>query len=302
MLNVLLIQIRQYELADFYSSIPGKKKAGAKQSYVSLKDDEKIICLRDSTVFGGAKEGICLTNHGIYWKSLGDERKFIRYSDIERIQMREGSLYINGLKVESCPCVNKLKKTLEEIVYLTDPKKELIDTKKEKEVQTYFWTELIKQLEAKGNEPIWSGKKDGRAIEQDVEDYYTKDKNRHRGFGFCIEIYKTKSERKVGFYVEIGNKYYYGFAWMDKPNSDDTLSQLVKLVAPEYKSNPAWIGLKRFPDDVTGHDLDFWGTKLSTSMKRLIDKSQREELIKEIAQEIDEQIRKFKEIAQKENL
>ena len=106
---------------DFYSNIPGNKKAGAKQSYVSLGNNEEIICLHDSTVFGGAKEGVCLTNYGIYWKFFGDEGKFITYLDIKDIQMEESSLFIHGFQVESCPCVNQLKNTLEEIVDLCKP-------------------------------------------------------------------------------------------------------------------------------------------------------------------------------------
>jgi len=69
----------------FYQDIPPKKKAAAKSSYVkNLDEDEKIICLHDSTVFGGAKEGICFTTKGMYWKELGEDGKFIGYSDIKK--------------------------------------------------------------------------------------------------------------------------------------------------------------------------------------------------------------------------
>jgi hypothetical protein len=67
----------------FYDNIPEKKKAGAKSSYVFLDDDEEVVCLFDSTVFGGAKEGICLTTKAIYWKALGDEPCFVGYTDLK---------------------------------------------------------------------------------------------------------------------------------------------------------------------------------------------------------------------------
>lgn len=99
----------------FHSDIPAKKKKGAKDSYVNLDEDEYIICLYDSTLFGGAKEGICLTTKAIYWKEIAEDGKFIGYADIEKTTLKENQLYINGEKVESCACVKELKKTLDEI-------------------------------------------------------------------------------------------------------------------------------------------------------------------------------------------
>jgi len=100
----------------FYDDIPQKKRSGAQQSYVTLKDNETIICLFDSTVFGGAKEGICLTNYGIYWKEIVEEGNSVLYSEIYTIEIKNKNLFINNLKVETCNCKEKLKKTLEEIV------------------------------------------------------------------------------------------------------------------------------------------------------------------------------------------
>ena len=102
----------------FYDDIPQKKRAGALQSYVTLNDNEEIICLFDSTVFGGAKEGICLTNYGIYWKEIVEEKNSVLFSDIFSIEMKNKHLVINNLKVETCNCKEKLKKTLEEIAAL----------------------------------------------------------------------------------------------------------------------------------------------------------------------------------------
>jgi len=103
----------------FGEEIPLDKKAGAKDSYVNLSENERIVCLYDSTVFGGAAEGICLTNKAIYWKELGEDGESVLYSDIASIKVKrsEGAteLYINGKKVESCPAYEALKSTLEKL-------------------------------------------------------------------------------------------------------------------------------------------------------------------------------------------
>ena len=100
----------------FYSDIPAIKKAAAIQSYAHLEDGDDIICLHDSTVFGGAKEGICLTNYGIYWKIFSWDGNYLFYTEIEKIHINENQLFLNDIQVETCPCINQLKKALEEIV------------------------------------------------------------------------------------------------------------------------------------------------------------------------------------------
>jgi len=171
------------------------------------------------------------------------------------------------------------------------------------EMQTYFWKELTKQLKI-----IDSTYEDLNYSEEkrkeDVIEYYARARKRLRYFGLGFEVYTAKSGRKVGFHVEIENEYYYGFAWEEEPFSDEKLSQIVKQVSPKYNANAYWAGW-RWPDYSTEekrHDLDFWKLTQHTGMKRLIDKSTRDELIKEIAQEMHEQITKFKEIAKRENL
>jgi hypothetical protein len=138
------------------------------------------------------------------------------------------------------------------------------------------------------------------------KEYYARARNRHRYYGLTFEIYKSESQgRSVRFCVEIENDYYYGFDWGSEPQSDDRLSQIVKQVSSKYKSNQWWGGW-RWPDytdqDGRYHDLDFWKMKDNNAMRRLIDENQREKLIEDIAQEMNEQIRKFVEIAKKNNL
>jgi len=176
---------------------------------------------------------------------------------------------------------------------------EVVDINKV-EIQTYFWTELIEQLKKKNYAPIWAGK---TSIEQDVAKYYTISRPRYRYIGFEFDFYPSKSGKNVKFSVNLDNEYCYGFLWSDNKN-DEKLTQIVKQVSSKYNSNQLWGGW-RWPDyseEKTRHDLNFWKFIQHSGMKRLLDQSKREELIKEIANEMDEQIRKFIEIAQKNNL
>lgn len=171
------------------------------------------------------------------------------------------------------------------------------------EAQTYFWVELIRQLKSMGYSLMGDEWSEGK-IASDVKEYYAKARNRSRYFGFGIKVYTSKEGRDIGFYVEIENDYYYGFAWVDKPNSTEALAEITKQVSAAYKSNDGWGGW-RWPDnanDATRHDLNFWKFTPQTSMERLLDLSKREAFVKEIAQEMDEQIKKFKELINQKQL
>jgi hypothetical protein len=100
----------------FYDNIPPTKKNNAKSSYVKLDADEKIVCLYDSTVFGGAKEGICFTTKAIYWKAFMEDGEFVDYSDIKSCTIDDDDmLSINDMVVESSPMGQEIKQALDEI-------------------------------------------------------------------------------------------------------------------------------------------------------------------------------------------
>jgi hypothetical protein len=61
------------------------KLANAISSYVSLLKGEEILCIHDSTLWGGAKEGVCFTNYGIRYKILGRPPIYIKYKNIKSI-------------------------------------------------------------------------------------------------------------------------------------------------------------------------------------------------------------------------
>jgi tetratricopeptide (TPR) repeat protein len=100
----------------FSPNISEKKKAGAMGSYVHLTAGEEILCLYDSTVFGGAKEVICLTNQAIYWKAIAESGQSVRYEEIASVTVKGKNLYINDKQVDSCPAFNSIKTVLDQIV------------------------------------------------------------------------------------------------------------------------------------------------------------------------------------------
>jgi hypothetical protein len=102
----------------FYSNIPAEKKAIAKSSYLNTAEGEQLVCLYDSTLFGGAKKGICLSTKGIYWKCFRKDRYFCHYDAIEETKIdKDGYLKINEWGISTNTTLAKsLKKTLDEIV------------------------------------------------------------------------------------------------------------------------------------------------------------------------------------------
>ena len=172
------------------------------------------------------------------------------------------------------------------------------------EMQTYFWKNLVKEL--KNINPDYSPDDWSEEImENGVKEYYARARNRYRYYGIGFDIYNSHSGRNVKFWVELENDYYYGFFWGDKnPQSDEDLIQIVKQVSNKYKTNQWWGGW-RYPDysnEETRHDLNFWKFIQHTGMKRLMDPNKRDKLMREIAEEMDEQIKKFVEVAKQNNL
>jgi len=101
----------------FYQDIPPKKETAAKGSYVkNLDEDEKIICLHDSTVFGGAKKGLCFTTKGMYWKELGEDSGFLAYSDIKECTIENDEVSVNDMVVGYYVGGDKFKNAITEII------------------------------------------------------------------------------------------------------------------------------------------------------------------------------------------
>lgn len=89
-----VLQSATSDKSNFYClpDIPDEKLGAAKRSYAFLKEGEKILCLFDSTLFGGADDGVVFTDQGVYWKSgsLEDEWQ-LDYGQIESVyRLKDG--------------------------------------------------------------------------------------------------------------------------------------------------------------------------------------------------------------------
>ena len=84
--------------------IPDEKLGAAKRSYAFLEEGEKILCLFDSTLFGGADDGAVFTDRRVHWKAgMFDDAEKAAYKDIESIyQLKDCILLVltNGEELQ----------------------------------------------------------------------------------------------------------------------------------------------------------------------------------------------------------
>ncbi|QSX39303.1 hypothetical protein [Shewanella cyperi] len=74
-----------YEKMYIKPNIPAKKLNAAINSYASTVNPDRVLVLLDDTVFGGSKEGLLLTEDGIYSKELFQEPKSFSFDQIKSI-------------------------------------------------------------------------------------------------------------------------------------------------------------------------------------------------------------------------
>ena len=157
------------------------------------------------------------------------------------------------------------------------------------ELQNYFFDELQKQLIQKGYD---IKQKDFR---QDVNEYYARARNRHRYYGITFPL--NVNGKTFRFKIEIDNSYFYGFHKVEFKKKHPELVKTIQQVSSSFKEDNWWFG-RKYPDR---YDLDFWNLR-SPEFKRLEHPRQREQLLADIAEEIDMYIKKFIQKAQKNNL
>jgi hypothetical protein len=152
------------------------------------------------------------------------------------------------------------------------------------ELQNYFLDELQKLLIQKGYE---IEQKDFR---KDVDEYYSRAKNRHYGYGIVFPI--KVNNKTFDFKIEMENRYFYGFPKSKSNEDNQELVQIIQKVS-DLKKNNKWFGWK-YPD----RDLNFWELN-SAEFERLKNPQKREKLLADIVEEIDTCIKKFIKEAQK---
>ena len=78
--NFNTLPLNNYYL--YGKDIPQKKFNNAINSFLFAPQNETILIFHDSTVFGSAKEGFCLTDKALYSKSMFEKAEKIDISDI----------------------------------------------------------------------------------------------------------------------------------------------------------------------------------------------------------------------------
>ncbi|MDC2824454.1 hypothetical protein PHA51_00185 [Rodentibacter pneumotropicus] len=163
------------------------------------------------------------------------------------------------------------------------------------EMQNYFWNEMQDQLLSQG---FKFNKKD---FSQDITQYYARSRNRHRWYGIEIPIYKAKNGENITFKLELENWLYYGLIrpreTTENSEFDNRIIELAKLTSSSFNPSIWWFGWKN-PDK---YHLNFW-TLDSGDFTHFKHPQRRARMVKEYSEEIANYIRKFQDIAERQEL
>lgn len=90
-------------------NIPRKKLEGAISSYASGVSPDEVIILLDDTLFGGAKEGLLVTNNSIYCKQKFESPRQLPFKAIRQVEPGTDSrVIINGAEFFKADIVEHL--------------------------------------------------------------------------------------------------------------------------------------------------------------------------------------------------
>ncbi|QRF63294.1 J domain-containing protein [Variovorax paradoxus] len=107
MLQQRLAPYRGFSRTYFAPAIPAKKLAAARGNYAMDIKEEDVLVMMDATVFGGAKEGLILTNEGIRIKELMVSPIDWQWKDVRALEVRGTALRINGHQMADNTMVDK---------------------------------------------------------------------------------------------------------------------------------------------------------------------------------------------------
>ena len=97
---------RQFGRIYFTPNIPLKKLSAAMANYAGDVRPEDVLVLMDTTVFGGSKEGMLLTETALRLKEIAVPRRVIEWSTIKTIEASEGAVYVDSRKAMDCHMVD----------------------------------------------------------------------------------------------------------------------------------------------------------------------------------------------------
>ena len=254
------------------------------QMHTSAENTKKVLmCIADiKETLNDFKETLDRDKHK-------EQEKF--YSNLssklfEIVAILKTDLY-QGTEIDAIP-----KAEMESILKKFELYVEVKDAD-EYEMQNYFWDELQKQLKQKGYDIK------EHDFKQDVSEYYSRTRKRHWYYGINFSLHINNIDGKeVTFFIQIENRYYYGFNKGYEGDHSDIMTKIIQKVSSGLKENVWWWGWK-FPSPEL--DLDFWKLD-SPGFKLLRHPKRREQLLSAIAEEMDRYIQEFKKIAEENNL
>ncbi|AUC81799.1 PD-(D/E)XK nuclease family protein [Lacinutrix sp. Bg11-31] len=111
-------------------------------------------------------------------------------------------------------------------------------------IQWLFWQSLKEKMIANGLEII----EKGSVSWQNVNNYYTKSRNRDLYYGFWVKLFE-KDNISIHFGIELEQSIYYGFTLEENGKGGISnlekfaeFKNLVKEINPSYTNNQAWLG------------------------------------------------------------
>jgi hypothetical protein len=186
----------------------------------------------------------------------------------EIVAILKSDLY--GKDIETIP-----EAEIESILKKFELYAEVIDMDKHA-IQLYFWNELRDLLKEKGY------KLEEKDFKQAVNEFYAG--NKWNG---------TELEVEDGTWLSIHleqDNFFYGFCRENSGAVNTELEQRIKNTSSLFKSNKWWYGLKN-PDR---YKFDFWSLQ-SKDFEELKNLRKRDNIMRELADEIDRYVKKFRQ-------
>jgi hypothetical protein len=89
----------------FAPDIPLKKLSAALQNYGGSVKAQDVLALVDTTIFGGSKEGILLTERQMRIKEIGTPVRVFEWQEVTTVEAAERTVYVDSRKVLECHMV-----------------------------------------------------------------------------------------------------------------------------------------------------------------------------------------------------
>ena len=122
MKNVAKLPGMQFQKAVYFVHEGEKSKSKIQKAVASYGaksiGEYPLVCF-DNTVFGDASQGALITSKGIYIKNPMSERIFIKFSNVENVELRgifNDEIYVNGYEIDSALMERKDRESFKNLI------------------------------------------------------------------------------------------------------------------------------------------------------------------------------------------